>query len=46
VALCTVLREKGYGETGFQQLIVAACVTLMIAGSGALSLMPSRPKSP
>ena len=46
VALATVLRGKGYGGTHFQQLILASCATIMIAGSGALSLMRSRPRSP
>ena len=43
VALLTVKRGEGYFGTYFQQLILAASVSVMIAGSGALSIMRSGP---
>jgi putative oxidoreductase len=46
VALLTVLRGKGLSGTYVNQLVLAASATVFIAGSGPLSLMRSRPKSP
>ena len=40
VALCTVHAHDGFLGTHLQQMILAACVTLMIAGGGALSMPP------
>jgi len=45
VALLTVKRGEGYFGTYFQQLILAASVSVMIAGSGALSIMRSGPRA-
>jgi putative oxidoreductase len=45
VALLKVHWTEGFFKTHEQQMIAAACVTIFIAGGGALSLQPSRPRS-
>lgn len=45
VALLTVHRADGFFKTHLQQLIVACALTLMIAGSGPLSVMSSHRKA-
>jgi putative oxidoreductase len=42
-ALLTAHRGDPFVRTHTQQMILAACITMMIAGGGALSLLPSKP---
>ncbi|KPK58693.1 MAG: hypothetical protein AMK73_09050 [Planctomycetes bacterium SM23_32] len=42
VALLTAHRHDGFFRTHLQQMLLAACVTIMVAGGGALSLLRSR----
>lgn len=45
VAITTAHWSDGFFGTHMQQVIAAGCVTVFIAGGGALSLQPSRPRS-
>jgi putative oxidoreductase len=44
VALCTVHRHQGFLETHLQQMVLAGCATIFIAGGGALSLWSGMPR--
>ena len=45
VALLTAHRGDPFAATHSQQMLLAGCITILIAGGGALSVQPSRPDS-
>ena len=44
VALLTAHKGDPFAATHSQQMLLAGCITILIAGGGALSVQPSRPQ--